>query len=83
MGSINSRPKAPPVQQYTPPVYQAPQPVEITPVATEEEVATEARTESLLRRSRGRFGTILTSFRGFLNAKEGSETSSRKTLLGE
>lgn len=82
MGSINSRLKAPPVQQYTAPAYQDPV---STPTAerTEEEVATEARQQSLLRRSRGKFGTILTSFRGFLDAKNTNDTPNRKTLLGE
>ena len=43
-------------------------------------VTSEERKESLLRRTRGRLGTIFTGFKGFLS--EG-EQSTRKTLLGE
>jgi len=49
-----------------------------------------ARTSSLLRRSRGRLGTITTSFKGFLDTKNSSQnpfanaqSTQRKTLLGE
>jgi hypothetical protein len=46
-----------------------------------EETAAEQRRENLLRRNRGRFGTIQTSFRGLLGlATQGGQ---RKTLLGE
>lgn len=79
MGSITKRPKAPPIQQYTPPPPQSSEPSE--PVKTDEEISAEARKESLLRRSRGRFGTILTGFSGFLNAAD--DGNNRKTLLGE
>jgi hypothetical protein len=83
MGSINSRPKAPPVQTYNPVVYQASEPSNTKPEKSEEEIVGEARTESLLRRSRGRFGTILTSFKGFLSESDSRDSSPRKTLLGE
>lgn len=83
MGSINSRPKAPPVQPYQPVIYQAPASNESEVEKSEAAIAGEARTESLLRRSRGRFGTILTGFRGFLNTTDNQGSSSRKTLLGE
>lgn len=84
MGIISKTPRAPLVQPYVPPVQPpaAVQPVEPTTSApNEEEIALEARKESLLRRSRGRFGTILTGFRGFLSSTDANDT--RKTLLGE
>ena len=82
MASINSRPKSPAVQPAI--TYVSPVPVvESDPVKTEDELAEDSRTESLLRRSRGRFGTILTGFRGFLEATDNNKENSRKTLLGE
>ncbi|MCK5285541.1 MAG: hypothetical protein KAJ86_08160 [Alphaproteobacteria bacterium] len=42
----------------------------------------QARSQSLLRRGRGRFGTVQTSFRGLLGLSD-SDSSGRKTLLGE
>jgi hypothetical protein len=89
MGSLTSKPKTPaiaapaPVQSFVAaPVVAAPVPVTQNPaspplVATPEEV----RTASLLSRDRGRFGTILTSFRGFLG--QTAQAPKRKTLLGE
>lgn len=84
MGIMNSipatqipRPSPPP----TPVVVAAPTPTD--PVKTNSEIESEARTENLLRRSRGRFGTILTGFRGFLNTSDSAQSSGRKTLLGE
>lgn len=41
----------------------------------------EAREQNLLRRDRGRLGTILSSFRGILGLSD--NTPARKTLLGE
>lgn len=83
MGSINSRPKAPAVQPYVPiSVPSVTTSVTAEPVKTESEIAAEGRKESLLRRNRGRFGTILTGFRGFLDKSSRAETAS-KTLLGE
>ena len=83
MGSVNSRSKAPPSQPVQQIVYRTPEPVTpIEPIKTDDEVSAESRTSSLLRRSRGRFGTILTSFRGVLTAKENDRKTS-KTLLGE
>ncbi len=83
MGSVNSRSRAPqpaPVQQV---IYQQPEPEEVTSTSkTDEEISAEARTDSLLRRTRGRFGTILTGFRGILESKD-NEQKTRKTLLGE
>ena len=82
MGIINTRSAPPPPQPVSPPVVIAP-PEPAKPAPTDAEIAAEARTESLLRRSRGRFGTILTGFRGFLDESNRDETTSRKTLLGE
>ncbi len=48
---------------------------------SDEALASEARTSNLLQRSRGRFGTVQTSFRGLLSAA--SSAGQRKTLLGE
>lgn len=84
MGILTGKPKAPP----PPPVQPLPPPVVVPPVSQEpaksdEEIAAAARTKSLLRRSRSRFGTILTGFKGFLSPNEGTNTSDRKTLLGE
>lgn len=86
MGSLSSRPKVPaqpqvvyvpsPVYAYTPPTgTDAP-----TSSETPEQTAA-ARKASLLQRSRGRLGTIATSFRGLLDLAGSS--SGRKTLLGE
>jgi hypothetical protein len=85
MGSLTSKPKAPEIvpvyRPYTPPSATA----QADPAATEsqanpESAASQTRAMNLLSRSRGRFGTIQTSFRGFL----GETTSKlRKTLLGE
>ncbi len=44
--------------------------------------ASELRQQSLLGRERSRFGTIQTSFRGFLGLADQS-VQPRKTLLGE
>ena len=86
MGSINSRPKTPPVQTYVPVVpstTSTTSSVQSEPIKTEEQIARESRTESLLRRSRGRLGTILTSVKGFFFFLEADRKPSRKTLLGE
>lgn len=75
---------APSVQPYVPKVsYSSPAPtsaVETPQPKTEGQVAAESRTESLLRRSRGQLGTVLTGFKGFLDTVQ---TTARKTLLGE
>ena len=60
-----------------------------TPSTTTEQTAekssdvlnSEARSENLLRRGRGRYGTILTGFQGVLTNNESQKK--RKTLLGE
>ena len=92
MGKILSGPKAPPIQQ----VVQAPTPSTAidtsasttqtdtgTDVETDTQISTALRQESLLRRSRGRLGTINTSFRGFFDDVGNSLNNARKTLLGE
>jgi len=50
------------------------------PEQTASERASEARESSLLRRDRGRGGTVQTSFRGLLDNTSGT---ARKTLLGQ
>ena len=91
MGSLFSGSKAPPQQQQIitapPPV----QPVITTPepineetgleTKTEEQSASEQRTQNLLRRHRGRLGTIQTGFRGLLS--QTVTDKQRKTLLGD
>ncbi len=97
MGSLTSRPKVPKQQAQPQVVYvaqSAPTPAPSTtasqspapaapsePEKTAEEVQSEARQENLLSRTRGRFGTVQTSFRGLLSLTDGG--AARKTLLGE
>ena len=50
--------------------------------APSEEQQREVRTQNLLSRNRGRYGTITTSFRGLLNSAQ-QDNGQRKTLLGE
>lgn len=76
MGSLASRPSPPP----PPPPYVPPPPPAAPPPPDPEETAAEQRRTSLLSRSRGRYGTVLTSFRGLLGLSGGGD---RKTLLGE
>lgn len=47
-----------------------------------EALAEEIRTEDLLRRDRGRVGTVQTSFSGLLTS-DNKNQAGRKTLLGE
>lgn len=82
MGSLNplKTPKPAPI------VYQEPVVVEpvIEDVPTQKELdqeSSEARAKNILKRRRGRSGTINTSFRGVLTPSDLSV--SRKTLLGE
>lgn len=97
MGSLTSRPDITPVQQpvYVPVQTAAPQPAPPVSARPEEEAgsapqenaeeqqreAGQEREQSLLKRSRGRAGTVLTSFRGLLS--DSANTARRKTLLGE
>lgn len=80
MGSLSSSAKAP-----SPQVVYAPAPSITSDKASEADdsdaVAAKAREDSLLRRARGRLGTVATSLQGFLS--EGDKSEKRKTLLGE
>ncbi|NCO02701.1 MAG: hypothetical protein GW903_00745 [Alphaproteobacteria bacterium] len=81
MGSLTKRPKVP----------TAPQPVVIAPSVqapvdtglSEDDERAQVRQESLLRRSRGRLGTVFTGFQGLLSEVSTADTTARKTLLGE
>jgi len=91
MGSITKKPTAPTTIVRTIPaskpvistasITQTVTPLE--PVKTDSEIARESRTQSLLSRSRGRLGTVLTGFRGFLSQTADGFETKRKTLLGE
>lgn len=83
MGSLKPLPTAPAQQ-----VVYAPAPAAATTTTsttTENNAASSAaqasksRTQSLLSRGRSRFGTIATSFQGFLG---NSNAGGRKTLVG-
>ena len=89
MGSLTSRPKAPPrpapptsyvmtVPSYSPPPPPAPAPEKSPdPAAAEKSKAVSA---GLLERRRGILSTVLTGFRGVLDPRP---AAARKTLLGE
>lgn len=90
MGSITKAPVAPSAPQ--PVYYYLPSPPPPPPTNTGTDTPTgggtttpeqdkETRKQSLLRRDRGRLGTILSSFRGILGLSD--NTQPRKTLLGE
>lgn len=85
MGSITSRRKAPPTPQpqviYMPAPYTAPTPTSVSDTQEQSVNETEIRRSSLLSRTRGRFGTVQTTFRGLLGGS--NDGSARKTLLGE
>ena len=88
MGSLISTPKA----ASAPIIVQAPTPTPVTAVSgasqgseasvSETVSASEVREANLLKRDRSRFGTVATSFRGFLDLAD-RNNSNRKTLLGE
>jgi hypothetical protein len=82
MGSLGSSSKksSPQIIYMPAPVPYVP-PASVMPPADPQEEERKARTSSLLQRDRGRFGTVLTSFRGLLAPTENA--SGRKTLLGE
>lgn len=83
MGSLFKAPKVPTpqsVRRVTPAPVPLPTPT-TEPEKEASEIQAEARERSLLRRSRGRFGTITTGFTGFLSSSEPDKN--RKTLLGE
>lgn len=94
MGSLTSSPKIKPAKTQV--IYMpSPAPVYVPPPATSSGSANtgsntgptgsgsaneNTRAESLLLRDRGRFGTVLTGFRGLLAPMA---DGIRKTLLGE
>jgi hypothetical protein len=94
MGSLASRPKAPATSTqvvYVPSYSPAPSasskasetsspPAQSTESDASEEQS-KARSESLLKRDRSRFGTVLTGFKGLLSSAV--QSPHRKTLLGE
>lgn len=88
MGSITSRPQVPSqpqtvfVPQTVAPSTGTTNTSDSSGVETSQEVAALSRTQSLLQRERGRFGTIQTGFRGLLSLGSNSDAG-RKTLLGE
>ncbi|MGH1378095.1 MAG: hypothetical protein ACRBB3_04670 [Alphaproteobacteria bacterium] len=88
MGSLSSSPKAPQQSQI---VYVPSTPEPSNPVVDNDSAnvddgggssdeAVKNRRQSLLSRNRSRFGTIATSFQGFVGNEN---ANSRKTLLGE
>ncbi len=87
MGSLASTPKVPKTQIVQTPVA-TPTPSAPAPVKQEQandptlaqNAASEERARGLLARGRSRFGTIATSFQGFLQE---TNQGARKTLLGE
>lgn len=88
MGSLSSRPSVPSQPQvvYMPQAVSSPTATQTTSsksevISDKSESASETRSESLLRRNRGRLGTIKTGFSGLLSSIDSS--AQRKTLLGE
>jgi len=85
MGSITSRRKAPPTPQpqviYMPAPYTAQAPISAPEPQEQSANDAEIRRSNLLSRTRGRFGTVQTTFRGLLG--NSGDTGTRKTLLGE
>lgn len=91
MGSLGSRPSVPQTQTVFVPatatpavttstVNQSAADTQAQEQAAEQDVS-EARSQSLLGRERGRFGTVTTSFRGLLGLS--NNDAKKKTLLGE
>lgn len=91
MGSLTSRPKAASAPVSAPQVVYVPavsstssNPAAASspdPAEVDETVTAAQRAENVLRRSRSRLGTVLTSFRGILNPSDVG--TQRKNLLGE
>ena len=81
MGSLSSSAKAP----SQPQVVYVPAPTSTSasnePAQDSTKVASDARKQTLLRRARGRLGTIATGLQGLLS--DGNSDNTRKTLLGE
>ena len=98
MGSLTSRPKITTVKTVSvPAVSQVATTTSSASTSDNTDASTDStqeqsaqaiqdnREQNLLRRSRGRIGTVLTSFRGALTTESGaSENAAQgKTLLGE
>ncbi len=90
MGSLTGSPKSVPLSQPQTVIRYVSRPTTTADITSSESSDTDsstagiARGDSLLRRSRGRFGTVLTGFRGFLSSKSDAPSDNgRKTLLGE
>lgn len=84
MGSLSSRPKTPQVTYVVQSSGSTSADSTSESASEETEVAAEVREDDLLRRQRGRSGTVLTSFRGLESAADaGADSAGRKTLLGE
>lgn len=87
MGGISSGPRTTPVTYVVqqPTVSQASESADnAAESASDETTASEVRSDDLLRRQRGRGGTVLTGFRGLELASSGAANGNgRKTLLGE
>ena len=82
MAKLISKPKMP----KFPTIKEAPAPIEsVAEETAPEPTADEIRLQNMLRRRRGRQGTIETSFRGVLSdmTENNSAVPTRKTLLGE
>ncbi len=80
-----SSPPPPPISVSTPVTQSISSAPDSTATAvegsSEEQTQSKARADNLLRRSRGRLGTVLTGFSGFLS--QNAAPSARKSLLGE
>ena len=83
MGSLLKSPKPPSLPTITSTPSLIPSEETASEAPTQSKQQPDARKQSLLRRSRGRLGTIETSFNGFLSPQKDSNASPRKTLLGE
>lgn len=89
MGSLTSRPKAASAPVSAPQVVYVPAVSSTSsnpasspdPTEVDETVTAAQRAENVLRRSRSRLGTVLTSFRGILTPSDVG--TQRKNLLGE
>jgi len=81
MGSLFSSPKAPQVRPYIAPL-PVNKPGTVEPVKTEKQISSDMRKQNLLRRTRGKTGTVLTSFSGYFDAQDANQES-KKILLGE
>jgi hypothetical protein len=88
MGSLTSRPKAASAPVSAPQVVYVPavsstnsSPVSSPDPEVDEAATAMQRAENVLRRSRSRLGTVLTSFRGILTPSDVG--TQRKNLLGE